>query len=65
MGLHTKVFETTIRVLGGLLSAHQIATHRTLDMRPPGYTDELLGLARDLASRLLPAWTASPTVLIN
>lgn len=47
-----QVFETNIRMVGGLLSAH----HCTGEPR-------LLELAVDIADRLLPAFTASPTGL--
>ncbi|KAJ1956693.1 hypothetical protein GGI12_005240, partial [Dipsacomyces acuminosporus] len=62
---HVQVFEVTIRMLGGLLSAHIIASDEkdTLGMRldtDGTYNGELLGLARDLAYRLLPAFEASP-----
>ncbi|PKI56439.1 hypothetical protein CRG98_023177 [Punica granatum] len=50
------VFETTIRILGGLLSAHQIASDYATGMRIPTYDDQLLHLAEDLARRLLPAF---------
>ncbi|CAB1108976.1 unnamed protein product [Ectocarpus sp. CCAP 1310/34] len=53
------VFEASIRVLGGLLSAHQIATELGPSGRlgPPGwYGGELLWLAHDLGRRLLPAF---------
>ncbi|KAK6138903.1 hypothetical protein DH2020_027364 [Rehmannia glutinosa] len=61
------VFETTIRILGGLLSAHLIASdYNTFSgfigylidngMRIPSYDDELLHLAEDLARRMLPAF---------
>ncbi|KAL0348938.1 UNVERIFIED_CONTAM: Alpha-mannosidase I MNS4 [Sesamum angustifolium] len=50
------VFETTIRVLGGLLSAHLIASDYNTGMRIPSYDDELLHLAEDLARRMLPAF---------
>ncbi|KAJ2725009.1 hypothetical protein GGI07_001578 [Coemansia sp. Benny D115] len=69
---HVQVFEVTIRMLGGLLSAHIIATDEndTLGMRldtlvdsngTAVYNGELLRLARDLGYRLLPAFEASPT----
>ncbi len=45
-----QVFETSIRLVGGLLSAH----HACGDKR-------LLDLAHDLTERLLPAFTKSPT----
>jgi mannosidase alpha-like ER degradation enhancer 1 len=57
-----QVFEVTIRVLGGLLSAHIYASNphllggRTLS----NYNGELLSLAVDLADRLIPAFS-SPT----
>ncbi|KAJ1733051.1 hypothetical protein LPJ61_001744 [Coemansia biformis] len=62
---HVQVFEVTIRMLGGLLSAHIIATDEedTLGMRLDGngtYDGGLLRLARDLGYRLLPAFEASP-----
>ncbi|KAM7485253.1 hypothetical protein LguiA_001262 [Lonicera macranthoides] len=60
------LFETTIRILGGLLSAHLIASDYATGMRVPSYEDELLNLAEDLARRLLPAFdtpTGIPTGL--
>ncbi|XP_038877093.1 alpha-mannosidase I MNS4 [Benincasa hispida] len=50
------VFETTIRVLGGLLSAHLIANDHTTGMKLASYENQLLDLAEDLARRLLPAF---------
>ncbi|KAJ7979950.1 alpha-1,2-Mannosidase [Quillaja saponaria] len=50
------VFETTIRVLGGLLSAHLIASDHATGMKIPSYENQLLNLAEDLARRLLPAF---------
>ncbi|OQS07422.1 ER degradation-enhancing alpha-mannosidase [Thraustotheca clavata] len=52
------VFETTIRVLGGLLSAHLFAVDPNLHIynNQNGYNDGLLKLAVDLADRLLPAF---------
>ncbi|KAI3877938.1 hypothetical protein MKX03_005733 [Papaver bracteatum] len=50
------LFETTIRILGGLLSAHLIASDYATGMRVPSYNDELLHLSEDLAQRLLPAF---------
>lgn len=57
-----QVFEVTIRVLGGLLSAHIYATNPTLlqGYKLSNYNGELLALAVDLADRLLPAFS-SPT----
>ncbi|TPX50818.1 hypothetical protein SeMB42_g02136 [Synchytrium endobioticum] len=56
-----QVFETTIRVLGGLLSAHLLATNSDLGFAVPAYSGELLSLAQDLGRKLLPAFDASPT----
>lgn len=50
------IFETTIRVLGGLLSAHLIASDYATGMRIPSYDNQLLHLAEDLANRMLPAF---------
>ena len=47
-----QVFETTIRVVGGLAAGYHVTGERLL-----------LRLAVDLANRLLPAFTASPTGL--
>lgn len=55
--VNVSVFETTIRLLGGLLSAHLFAIDPELQLMPPGsYKGELLELARDLGDRLLPAF---------
>lgn len=51
------VFEANIRVVGGLLSAHQIADRLHPDVI---YDGSLLTLARSLADRLLPAFN-TPT----
>jgi hypothetical protein len=54
---NVQVFEVTIRVLGALLSAHLIATDTNRGRKHlPDYEGELLSLAQDLASRLLPAF---------
>ncbi|KAI9195331.1 hypothetical protein LWI28_013903 [Acer negundo] len=50
------LFETSIRVLGGLLSAHLIASDYATGMKIPSYDNQLLNLAEDLARRLLPAF---------
>lgn len=55
------VFETTIRVLGGLLSAHLIASGPFSNLGY-AYDDELLRLALQLGHRLLPAFE-TPTDL--
>lgn len=57
-----QVFEVTIRILGGLLAAHQIATDPSRPFFLPWYDDQLLSLALDLGHRLLPAF-ATPTGL--
>lgn len=57
--VNVSVFETTIRVLGGLLSAHLLATDPELDLwddEQQGYGGELLELALDLGGRMLPAF---------
>lgn len=59
-----QVFETTIRMLGGLLSAHLYATgeFKGVGIPPKGeYNGILLRLAYDLGERLLPAFEVSPT----
>ena len=57
-----QVFETTIRVLGGLLSGHIYANQTGQPFFLPWYNDELLVLAHDLGKRLLPAFS-TPTGL--
>ncbi|KAI0232442.1 hypothetical protein L0F63_005231 [Massospora cicadina] len=56
-----QVFEATIRMMGGLLSAHLLATEPSLGFALSWYRGELLALAHDLGKRLLPAFAASPT----
>ncbi|KIY51587.1 alpha mannosidase-like protein [Fistulina hepatica ATCC 64428] len=56
-----QVFETTIRVMGGLLSAH-IFANSTGPFHLDWYHSELLDLAYDLGKRLLPAFS-TPTGL--
>jgi len=55
------VFETNIRVVGGLLSAHVLAEH--IQTREPSvmswYRGELLNMALDCANRLLPAFNST------
>ncbi|KAL1922501.1 uncharacterized protein VTP21DRAFT_10040 [Calcarisporiella thermophila] len=58
-----QVFEVNIRVLGGLLSAHILASDPSLGHAIPSYGGELLDLAYDLGKRLLPAFKKSPTGL--
>ncbi len=58
--VNVSVFETTIRVLGGLLSAHQMAVDAQLSIynehANEKYNGGLLELAIDLGNRLLPAF---------
>lgn len=54
-----QVFETTIRVLGGLLSGH-IFANESGPFHLPWYRGELLDMAHDLGKRLLPAFS-TPT----
>jgi len=60
------VFEVTIRMLGGLLSGHVL-----LERNPglsAGYSGQLLGMAVELADRMLPAFgtpTGLPASFIN
>lgn len=62
-------FEINIRVLGGLLSAHQFCTGDFgREFIKPNYTNELLVMALDLGERLLRAFetpTGLPRALIN
>ncbi|KIK98757.1 glycoside hydrolase family 47 protein [Paxillus rubicundulus Ve08.2h10] len=55
-----QVFETTIRVLGGLLSGHLFASELGQPFYLPWYRGQLLNMAYDLGTRLLPAF-ATPT----
>ncbi len=59
---NVSVFETNIRVLGGLLSAHMIAANKSLGIYQGPYDGGLLLLAADLADRLLWAFE-TPTRL--
>ncbi|GAB2251648.1 hypothetical protein Droror1_Dr00004495 [Drosera rotundifolia] len=62
------LFECNIRVLGGLVSAHLLATDSRNMFTQGTYNDELLGLAEDLAQRFLPAFdtpTGLPYAWIN
>lgn len=59
-----QVFEATIRVLGGLLSAHLMITNPTKpfgDIEPYEYDNQLLELSHDLALRLMAAFDQSTT----
>ncbi|KAK3866003.1 hypothetical protein Pcinc_028431 [Petrolisthes cinctipes] len=63
------VFETNIRMVGGLISAHILADHLNQVYGALGwYRGELLTMARDLATRLLPAFnttTGIPHAKVN
>ncbi|XP_047316787.1 alpha-mannosidase I MNS5 [Impatiens glandulifera] len=58
----TNLFECNIRVLGGLVSAHILATDSTNRMVQGHYKNQLLVLAEDLGRRFLPAFN-TPTGL--
>jgi len=67
LDLNVHVFEWNIRVLGGLISAHFLAIDKELNLMP-SYEGELIGLAQDLATRLLPAFdtaTGMPVAFVN
>ncbi|KAI0301837.1 alpha-mannosidase [Multifurca ochricompacta] len=57
-----QIFETNIRVLGGLLSGHLFASRTGQPFYLPWYRGELLSMARDLGQRFLPAFS-TPTGL--
>ncbi|XP_069999533.1 ER degradation-enhancing alpha-mannosidase-like protein 3 isoform X2 [Penaeus vannamei] len=67
--LVVSVFETNIRMVGGLLSGHIMAEHLNQLYGALGwYRGELLTLAKDLATRLLPAFnttTGIPHAKVN
>lgn len=52
-----QVFEANIRGIGGLLSAHLLASTPSLGHAIPGYDGQLLEKAYDLGLRLLPAFS--------
>ncbi|XP_022098761.1 ER degradation-enhancing alpha-mannosidase-like protein 1 [Acanthaster planci] len=61
-----QVFESTIRVMGGLLSAHLLIIDPYQpygDLYPDDYDGQLLHMAHDLAVRLLPAFENTPTAI--
>lgn len=61
-----QVFEANIRILGSLLSAHLLIKDIKQpfgNLIPPHYNNDLLHLAHDLASRLLPAFENTKTGL--
>ena len=51
---HVSVFETNIRILGGLLSAHLLASDPKTGFAIDWYQSELLELALDLGEAFLP-----------
>lgn len=59
--VNVSVFETNIRVIGGLLSAHLLSHIASVPNLPPGYPCEgpLLSLALDLGRRLMPAFNTA------
>eukprot|EP00112_Aurelia_sp_Birch-Aquarium-sp1_P000773 Seg1075.8 transcript_id=Seg1075.8/GoldUCD/mRNA.D3Y31 product="ER degradation-enhancing alpha-mannosidase-like protein 2" protein_id=Seg1075.8/GoldUCD/D3Y31 len=61
--INVSVFETNIRVIGGLLAAH-LLMHRTDVKLDPGWPCEgaLLDLARQAAEKLLPAFNTSTSM---
>ncbi|KAL6178170.1 hypothetical protein ACLB2K_049689 [Fragaria x ananassa] len=62
------LFECNIRVLGGLVSAHLLATDSTDRLGQGVYKNQLLTLAEDLGNRFLPAFntpTGLPYAWIN
>jgi mannosidase alpha-like ER degradation enhancer 1 len=63
-----QVFETTIRVMGGLLSGHLFAERPGQKFYLPWYRGQLLALAHDLGKRMLPAFntpTGIPYARVN
>lgn len=65
---HVSVFETNIRILGGLLSAHLLASDPKTGFAIDWYQSELLELALDLGEAFLPAFdtpTGVPYGAIN
>jgi len=59
-----QVFEASIRLLGGLLSAHLLMEDSNFSgLSPDWYLDDLLSLSHDLAERLLPAFDQTVTGL--
>lgn len=62
------LFECNIRVLGGLVSAHILATDSANRLVQGSYKNQLLTLAEDLGRRFLPAFdtpTGLPYAWIN
>ena len=65
---HVSVFEMNIRVLGGLLSAHLLASDEATGFKLDWYNGELLELAKEVGEAFLPAFetaTGIPYGAIN
>jgi len=60
--VNVSVFETNIRVVGGLLSAHCLAADPRSPVRTPEVGGRLLDLAEDVARRLMPAFETATGV---
>ncbi|KAL8457687.1 hypothetical protein ACS0TY_035528 [Phlomoides rotata] len=66
--VRVNLFECNIRVLGGLVSAHILATDSTNRLAEGTYNNQLLALAKELGERVLPAFdtpTGLPYAWIN
>ncbi|XP_058057377.1 ER degradation-enhancing alpha-mannosidase-like protein 2 [Anopheles bellator] len=68
--INVSVFETNIRIVGGLLSAHLLSHQAGLESLEPGWpcAGRLLQMAEDVAQRLLPAFdtpTGMPFGTVN
>ncbi|KAF7232634.1 hypothetical protein EG68_08520 [Paragonimus skrjabini miyazakii] len=59
--IEVSVFETNIRILGGLLGAHisSLEVQKANHSRMKWYSDELLQMAIDIGNRLIPAFNTS------
>jgi hypothetical protein len=62
--IDVSVFETNIRIMGGLLSAHLLADNPQLALMDD-YNGELLTLAMDLGDRLLPAFDTPSKIPVH
>ena len=67
LDINISVFETTIRIVGGLLSAHLLIEEGHLDdaAHCTKYEGELLVLAYDLGLRILPAFDTSTGISLS
>ncbi|KAF6776193.1 hypothetical protein AHF37_04001 [Paragonimus kellicotti] len=59
--IEVSVFETNIRIIGGLLGAHisSLEVQKANHSRMKWYSDELLQMAIDIGNRLIPAFNTS------